>query len=208
MTNLKLRGLQRGKQSGFTIIELIVVILLLGILTATALPRFLDVTDEAHTAVVEGVQGGLNTGVALFRAAYVASGQPTSNVSTFGDGTLDPNVAGRGYPAGDDGGNVIQTQADCLAIFNGVLQSGRPSATAAAFSATPATLETNIENVSTTDFVITTSDAVDPSAGCNFYYTGQFKSGTSTTTVNLPLITYTVATGAVELGTPFTLQED
>ncbi len=42
----------KANQDGFTIVELIVVILLLGILTATALPRFLDVTDEAHDAEV------------------------------------------------------------------------------------------------------------------------------------------------------------
>ena len=58
----------KATQDGFTIIELIVVILLLGILTATALPRFLDVTDEAHDAVVDAVFGGLTTGVTLFRA--------------------------------------------------------------------------------------------------------------------------------------------
>ena len=45
--------LKAKRQDGFTIIELVVVILLLGILAATALPRFMDVTDEAHDAVVE-----------------------------------------------------------------------------------------------------------------------------------------------------------
>ena len=45
--NERFRG--SSEQSGISIFDLIVVILLLGILTATALPRFLDVTDEAMT---------------------------------------------------------------------------------------------------------------------------------------------------------------
>src|SRR5210317_2295055 len=118
-----------ARQGGFTIIELIVVILLLGILTATALPRFLDVTDEAHDAVVDAVFGGLNTGVTLFRAGYVAQGEPDANlaITAYGDGTLRTNEDG--YPMGttSDADGVIDEVADCVEVYNALLQTGRPS---------------------------------------------------------------------------------
>ena len=57
---MKNMGGFKGKRAngGFTIIELIVVILLLGILSATALPRFIDVTDDAHFALACGLTAG------------------------------------------------------------------------------------------------------------------------------------------------------
>src|SRR5690554_1957428 len=91
------------KQAGFTIIELVAVILLLGILTATALPRFMDVTDEAHEAVVDAVEGGFTTGLALFRAQWYAEGQPvTDMVSEFDMFASALTGAGKikGYPIG------------------------------------------------------------------------------------------------------------
>ena len=59
-------------QKGFTLIELVVVIVILGILAATALPKFIDLTGEAGTAASEGVAGAISSGSAINYAAKKA----------------------------------------------------------------------------------------------------------------------------------------
>ena len=199
MKALNVKNMNHAKQQGFTIIELVVVILLLGILTATALPRFMDVTDEAHEAVVDAVRGGLLTGNALFRAQYIGTGEDLSAaVGGFGLGTLFADANGTGYPA-DETDGIIDDETECLAIYNGVLQSGRPVAASAAWDAAAATLEANVEAAAgaATDFVITGDAAASPMTGCMMFYVGQFKSGNTTTARAIPTLTYTFATGDV-----------
>ena len=93
--------LNRDNQKGFTIVELVVVIIILGILAATALPRFIDVQDDAQLAVAEGVRGALMSAIGLAQAKYIAGGK-ISPIDMDEDGTDDLVLNSSGYPT-DDG---------------------------------------------------------------------------------------------------------
>lgn len=88
--------MNQKQQSGFTLIELVMVIVILGILAATALPKFVNLKSEAAEAAVKGVAGSLGAASAINKAAKLAgktSGVVTiSNCSAAGsllDGGLD-----------------------------------------------------------------------------------------------------------------------
>jgi prepilin-type N-terminal cleavage/methylation domain-containing protein len=65
-------------QSGFTLIELIIIIVVLGILAAVAIPKYQDITNEAKTSACKGALGSLRSGISIYYAnQIVKTGTPT-----------------------------------------------------------------------------------------------------------------------------------
>lgn len=75
------------KQRGFTLIELVMVIVILGVLAAVAIPKFVDLKTDAVSAATQGVAGALSSAAAInyaSRSANVAKGNAVSNCSDVG----------------------------------------------------------------------------------------------------------------------------
>lgn len=111
----------KQSSAGFTLVELITVILILGILAATALPKFMDVTEQAHDAAIDGATGGLGSAVALVHAQWVANGTVGADldgVRNFGND--DVNVNASGWPLNTSNGSATLT---CEEVWTGVMQN-------------------------------------------------------------------------------------
>ncbi|MFQ2921591.1 type II secretion system protein [Aeromonas allosaccharophila] len=134
--------MMNNRNNGFTLIELVLVIIVLGILAVTALPRFINIKDDALKSTVSATAGSFASAVQLAHAGWAVKVQGQAialyNLSSFGVKNMDINMYGWPVGSDEDQGQKgldemyitgqsdyisVSSQADCRFLFKDMMDS-------------------------------------------------------------------------------------
>lgn len=140
------------KQSGFTLIELVMVIVILGILAAVALPKFVNLGGSARTSVIEGVAGSMRAANAQIYALAATSGQMGATGSVTINGVVVKTAYGFAASLTDlTNAMTLQPASDFT------ITAGPPAAVEMANASAPASCEAT--------YAASTGTGLDPTYG-------------------------------------------
>ncbi|WP_165312381.1 type II secretion system protein [Vibrio ziniensis] len=130
------------RQGGFTLIELVVVIVILGILAVTAAPRFLNLQSDARVSALQGLKGAMDGAAGIVYGKAAIAGIETKEAAS--DVKVDNITTAFGYPTADaDGiGNAVVGLSTDWAVYedtaSGVYYATFPSSSSTSNTLTAA----------------------------------------------------------------------
>lgn len=109
----------KSRMNGFTLIELVIVVIVLGLLAATAIPKFINLQDDANRSALRGQFGAFESAVKLYHSGWLVAGNSDAveNLAGFGDGDVDSTVTGYPYATSGTGTHAFNA---CEELWTGL----------------------------------------------------------------------------------------
>lgn len=105
-----------SKQSGFTMIELVIIIVVVGILAAAALPRFSNLKTQAQIAANQAFAGALRSAINILHTAWIAQGATGTSVTINMEGVASYGINSFGWRSANS--NTTATATTCASLLN------------------------------------------------------------------------------------------
>ena len=174
----------KSKSQGFTLLELMVVVVILGVLAVTLAPRFMGVQRDAHEALAQGAFSAFRNSIDMYHSQWLVDGEPDfDQVVNYGKGDVYPSETGFPISLLEQAPTIAPQVSgeQCVALWNSLIDSDLVA-----------------RSQYDTGYILPSAEAIvswyTATPECYYYYTPSF-----TQSERLPILYYSPLTGEVRV---------